>query len=160
LQVWPFGGTLGGWSLPETCRSLVADQEPGNEPGAIVVLAAVIERAGSYLVCRRPTHKRHGGRWEFPGGKLEPGETWLEAARRELQEELDVHVVQVGAPRFGVMDPGSRYYIEFAPVTIQGEPQCLEHEEIRWVTVAQLTELALAPADRRFADYLRAAQEE
>jgi 8-oxo-dGTP pyrophosphatase MutT (NUDIX family) len=56
------------------------------------VLAAVIRRQDRYLVCRRPAHKRHGGLWEFPGGKLEPGETLLEAARRELREELGAEV--------------------------------------------------------------------
>ena len=50
-------------------------------------MAAVIERDGKLLVCRRPGHKRHGGLWEFPGGKLEPGETIVDAARRELDEE-------------------------------------------------------------------------
>src|SRR5690606_20769929 len=62
----------------------------------IRVLAAVIRRDGRWLVCRRPAHKRHGGLWEFPGGKLEPGESLLEAATRELEEELAVRVTGVG----------------------------------------------------------------
>ncbi|HSG49130.1 MAG TPA: NUDIX domain-containing protein, partial [Longimicrobiales bacterium] len=57
---------------------------------AIPVIAAVIHRDGRYLVGRRPDDKRHGGLWEFPGGKLDPGESWLEAARRELSEELEM----------------------------------------------------------------------
>jgi 8-oxo-dGTP pyrophosphatase MutT (NUDIX family) len=48
------------------------------------VVAAVIERDGRLLVCQRPAHKRHGGLWEFPGGKCDPGESDAEAARREL----------------------------------------------------------------------------
>jgi 8-oxo-dGTP pyrophosphatase MutT (NUDIX family) len=53
----------------------------------ITVLAAVVTRDGRWLLCRRPDHKRHGGCWEFPGGKLEPGETHGQAAARELMED-------------------------------------------------------------------------
>lgn len=48
------------------------------------VIAAVIERAGKYLLCQRPQGKRYGGHWEFPGGKVLAGESFLEAARREV----------------------------------------------------------------------------
>jgi mutator protein MutT len=119
------------------------------------VLAAVIERAGRYLICLRPGHKRHGGSWEFPGGKLEPGESLLEAARRELVEELGVQARHIGATLYSELDPGSHFQIEFVPVEIRGEPHCLEHDELRWVTLAQMRELPLAPADRRFAEFLR-----
>ena len=61
----------------------------------IRVLASVIQRHDRFLVCRRPLHKRHGGLWEFPGGKVKDGETDLEVARRELAEELGVHVTAV-----------------------------------------------------------------
>ena len=71
------------------------------------VLAAVIQRGTSYLVCRRPADKRHGGLWEFPGGKLELGETHFDAAKRELREELGVRALSVGDVMFSVTDPGS-----------------------------------------------------
>src|SRR5450432_2765139 len=71
------------------------------------VVAAVIQRGDEYLICQRPAHKRHGGLWEFPGGKLEPGETTFDAATRELREELDVHVVAVGDLMLSIDDPGS-----------------------------------------------------
>src|SRR3954464_1080723 len=93
----------------------------------IRVLAAVIERGGNYLVCQRPAHKRHGSLWEFPGGKVEAGETHLEAARRELAEELDVRVLSVDSVLFSVADPGSEFLIEFVPTTIHGSPKRLEH---------------------------------
>ena len=54
------------------------------------VLAAVIKRNERYLICKRPENKRHGGLWEFPGGKIEIGESNFEAAVRELREELGV----------------------------------------------------------------------
>jgi len=72
------------------------------------VLAAVVQREDRFLICQRPAHKRHGGLWEFPGGKLEPGETHEHAARRELAEELDVAVRTVGRMLFSIADPGSQ----------------------------------------------------
>lgn len=122
------------------------------------VLAAVIERDGNYLVCQRAEHKRHGKLWEFPGGKVESGETHLGAARRELAEELDVHVVSVGPALFSVNDPGSDFLIEFVPATIDGNPTCLEHMALRWLSLDELASLQLAPSDRRFVNFLRSSQ--
>jgi 8-oxo-dGTP diphosphatase len=119
------------------------------------VLAAVVRREDRYLICQRPAHKRHGGLWEFPGGKLEPGETHEHAARRELAEELGVQVRTVGRMLFSIADPGSQFVIEFAPVTIEGEPRCLEHSSLQWLTLDELPRLELAPSDRRFVEFLR-----
>ncbi len=77
------------------------------------VLAAVVRRDETYLIARRPRHKRHGGLWEFPGGKLEPLEDHLSAARRELAEELGIEVLNVGKVLFRQLDPGSEFLIEF-----------------------------------------------
>ncbi len=122
------------------------------------VLAAVIKRDAHYLTCQRPVHKRHGGLWEFPGGKLEPGETHEQTARRELAEELDVDVQSVGTTLFSAHDPGSEFLIEFVPVTIQGAPRCIEHSAMQWLTIDELTRLDLAPSDRRFVEFLVAGQ--
>jgi 8-oxo-dGTP diphosphatase len=115
------------------------------------VLAAVIREADRYLICLRPTHKRHGGCWEFPGGKLEPEETLLEAARRELKEELGVEVLSAGEPVFRRQDPGSPFLIEFVEVQISGVPRALEHDEIRWLNARELRSLNLAPSDQAFS---------
>jgi mutator protein MutT len=120
----------------------------------IRVIASVIERDGRYLVAQRPPEKRHGGLWEFPGGKFEPGETVLEAAERELAEEMNVQVISVGEMLFAIDDPGSHFIIEFHPTTIEGEPSCLEHSALRWGTVDELLPLELAPSDRRFVHFL------
>ena len=111
----------------------------------------MIQRGDEYLICQRPAHKRHGGLWEFPGGKLEPGETAFDAATRELREELDVHVIAVGDVLLSIDDPGSQFVIEFHRVEIDGEPKCIEHSAQRWLTPHELLDLPLAPSDRVFA---------
>ena len=128
-----------------------AHKEVPQEGELIRVLAAVIRDADRYLVCLRPAHKRHGGYWEFPGGKLEPDETPLEAARRELREELGVEVQSVGQTLFSCQDAGSNFLIEFVEVQVTGIPQSLEHDEIRWVTTQEMRGLKLAPSDRAFS---------
>ena len=125
----------------------------GRDHGAeaIAVVAAVVRRAGRYLLGRRPEHKRHGGLWEFPGGKLLEGESRLEGARRELAEELGLEVLSLGALLHSVRDPGAPYVIEFVEVEARGEPTAHEHSSVGWFTPAELANLALAPADARFA---------
>jgi 8-oxo-dGTP diphosphatase len=128
------------------------DRGGETDDAAVPVLAAVIRRDDRWLLCLRPAHKRHGGLWEFPGGKLEAGESLEDAARRELTEELGVFVTDVGEPVYVRHDAGSRFVIEFAEVNITGTPQAIEHDEVRWVTLREVLALPLAPADRDFVD--------
>jgi mutator protein MutT len=114
------------------------------------VVAAVIERGNRVLVALRPPEKRYGGMWEFPGGKVEPTETDLEALRRELAEELGLQVVSTSRPVAAFQDPGSRFLVVFVPVVADGEPECREHAAIRWVAWPDLAALPLAPTDCRF----------
>jgi 8-oxo-dGTP pyrophosphatase MutT (NUDIX family) len=120
----------------------------------IRVIAAVISRGDELLVCQRPLDKRHGGLWEFPGGKCEPGESDADAARRELHEELGVDVIDVGEGEFAVADAGSPFLIVFAPVRIKGEPTCHEHIGLTWGKPSDLLRLPLAPSDLRYVRYL------
>jgi 8-oxo-dGTP diphosphatase len=90
--------------------------------------------------------------WEFPGGKLNPGESLAEGLRREMWEELQVLAELGGEPLLQVEDPGSHYVIVFVPARILGEPTLLEHEESRWVAPADLQDLSLAPSDSVFAE--------
>ncbi len=120
------------------------------------VLAAVIHRGSKMLICQRPPHKRHGGLWEFPGGKLEPGETDADAAHRELHEELGVTATAVGDELVVLHDEGSPFWIAFVPVEIDGEPTCLEHSALAWAAPTDLLAYALAPSDRRFVEWLLA----
>lgn len=125
---------------------------PMSAPDRVRVMAAVIIRNDRLLMCRRALHKRHGGLWEFPGGKCESGESDEEAVARELREELGVSVLSVGPPWGAIADSGSEFMIVFVPVRIEGEPECLEHAEIRWVTFGELSGMTLAPTDHAFVN--------
>jgi mutator protein MutT len=120
----------------------------------IRVIAAIVARGDKLLVCQRPAHKRHGGLWEFPGGKCEPRESDREAISRELHEELGVEVLAVDPEEFAIDDPDSPFRIAFLPVSIAGEPVCREHSALRWGALDEIAQLPLAPSDRRFVDSL------
>ena len=123
--------------------------------GRVAVIAAVIQRGDKYLLGQRPESKRHGGLWEFPGGKVHDGESRLEAIRRELAEELALKAVRIERLLFSVVDKGSPYVIEFVETIIEGTPIPYDHSEIAWLTIGELDELRLAPADAAFAAHLR-----
>ncbi len=118
------------------------------------VIAAVVRRNERYLVCQRPAHKRHGGLWEFPGGKIEKGETLHDAARRELSEELNLVVSSIGAVQFSAIDAASGFLIKFVEVDVSGDPVLIEHTDIRWLSVSELMQMPLAPSDRQFVSFL------
>ena len=120
------------------------------------VVAAVVERNGRYLLCRRPAHKRHGGLWEFPGGKVLEGESRADAIARELTEELDLVTVRVGDVLASEADVGSDFVIEFVPTVTEGGAVLHEHDELGWFSPDELRALPLAPADARFAARLEA----
>ncbi len=117
----------------------------------VAVVAAVLRREGRYLVGRRPAHKRHGGLWEFPGGKVLAGESRLDAARRELAEELELEVLALGRVLHTVRDPGAPFVIEFIEVEARGLPVAHEHDRLEWLTAEELADLPMAPADADFA---------
>ncbi len=120
----------------------------------MAVVAAVIRRGDRYLLGRRPAAKRHGGLWEFPGGKVREGESRLEAATRELSEELDLEVASLGRLLLSVHDEGSPFVIEFFETVVEGSPIAHEHTELGWFAGPELGRLELAPADARFAAHL------
>ena len=121
---------------------------PGDPP--IVVLAAVIERDGRYLVSRRAEGTHLAGRWEFPGGKCEPGETHKECLARELEEELGVTRATVGEEISAVEHayPDRVVRLHFRRCAIEEEPRGVLGQTLRWVTRAELGTLDLPDADR------------
>ena len=120
----------------------------------VEVVAAVIVRDGKFLLCQRPLHKKHGGMWEFPGGKLEPGETLLQAAQRELIEELAMQVDEIGEIRLSTIDPLSDCMINFVDVKCSGQPKLIEHIAVEWVALEKICELSLAPSDQKFVEHM------
>ena len=121
----------------------------------IRVVAALIRNDNQLLLGQRPQHKRHGGLWEFPGGKIEPDETAYQAIARELKEEMGLLVTGIGKCLHSVHDPGSIFRIEFTETFASGEARAIEHQAIGWFTLTQLEEMNLAPSDRLFLDHLQ-----
>lgn len=120
------------------------------------MVAAVAERNGRWLLGLRPREKRHGNMWEFPGGKVEDGETPPEALRRELREEMALDVTSIGQHRLTIADTDSPFEVAFYDVSTAGEAAPIEHESVGWFTAAEIASLPLAPADRSFAATLPA----
>lgn len=129
------------------------DKKDSGREGRIWVVAAVIEREGYLLIGQRAGHKRYGGKWEFPGGKLEPGEAHHEAIRRELWEELRVRVVASQLPHFTTAEADSGIVIEYVSTTIEGTAEPREHQALAWVAVSDLLRYDLAPSDRTYAEF-------
>jgi mutator protein MutT len=114
----------------------------------IVVLAAVIEQDGRFLVTRRLAGTHLSGMWEFPGGKCEPGETHEACLARELREELGVEST-IGREILTTdhVYPERTVRLHFRECAITGEPAAHLGQEMRWVSRAQLRTLEFPPAD-------------
>ena len=123
----------------------------------IDVVAALIWEGDRFLACQRPAHKARGLLWEFVGGKVEPGETAEQALIRECREELDVTV----APRDVFMTVIHEYpdltvrLILFNAVIAEGTPKLLEHNDLRWITTAEIDTLDFCPADEEILKKLK-----
>jgi 8-oxo-dGTP diphosphatase len=123
----------------------------------VAVVAGVIVRDGRLLVCERPPGRPHPGKWEFPGGKIEPGETAEAALRRELHEELGIDAAAGGTlwrtrhcdPQRGVFD------LEFVHVArFAGDIDPRQFAALRWVEPGELLTIELLEGDRDFAEGL------
>jgi 8-oxo-dGTP diphosphatase len=117
----------------------------------VEVVCAVIERDGRIFLARRPPGKLLGGLWEFPGGKIEQGESAHEALHRELAEELGCRVhIHEALPPFEHAYPWCVIRLHAFRCTLKAdspEPMPLEHSELIWVPNAELQTRELAPAD-------------
>ncbi len=116
----------------------------------VAVACAVIQGAdGRILAAQRPFNKSLGGKWEFPGGKIETGETPADALVRELEEELGIHT-QVDRALSVVHYDYEAFSIELHPFVVTilaGEMIAKEHEEIRWITLEEAPAIDWAEAD-------------
>jgi len=120
-------------------------------PLVLVTCAILTDAAGRVLIARRPEGKSLAGLWEFPGGKVEPGETPEACLIRELDEELGITVapddltpwrfVSFSYDRFHLLMPAWRV------MRWQGTPQALEHSALAWTAPADLDTAQMPPAD-------------
>lgn len=114
------------------------------------VVCAIIERDGKFLIARRPDDGRHLARkWEFPGGKVEPGEPEVEALARELREELavEVEIVERLTPVEHRYPSLSLRLIAFRCRLAGGVPQAGAHEEFRWIGIDEAAGFDFPEAD-------------
>ena len=129
-----------------------------TEVVATEVVAALIRRGNQFMICQRPAHKARGLLWEFVGGKVEPGETKEAALIRECREELAV-TVTVGEVFWDVVHtyPDLTVHLTlFDAVIAEGEPQLLEHNDIRWITPDEIPAYEFCPADVEILQQIRA----
>lgn len=122
----------------------------------VVIVGAAIVRGGTLLAQQRAWPVDAAGKWELPGGRVEPGESEVDALRRECVEELDVEI-SVGervGPDVGL--PGGKVLRIFAAGLAEGEPRAVEHLELRWLTSDQLVSVPWLPADELLLPDLRA----
>lgn len=126
----------------------------------LYVVAAVIQHNGRILICQRPRISRHAFQWEFPGGKVEPGETPRDALVRELKEELAIEARigdQLASYDFHYAAADRITHLLFFRVTeFVGEPQNLEFEQIVWEVPSALPSYDFLEGDIEFVAKLAA----
>lgn len=128
----------------------------------LVVAAALFDAEGRVLIARRPAGKSLAGLWEFPGGKVEPGEAPEAALVRELEEEL---AVTVAVADLTPLTFASHSYADFhllmplyAVRQWQGEPTAREHDDLAWALPADLSRYPMPPADEPLVAFLTGAR--
>ena len=118
-----------------------------------LVAAGVLWSRGAVLACRRRDDQEHAGRWEFPGGKVEAGESPAEALRRELREELRIEV-RVGREieryRFEYRGGKTVELVFFEVESWLGEPDFTAFAAARWVSAEELVDVDFLEGDRLF----------
>jgi 8-oxo-dGTP diphosphatase len=130
---------------------------PRARPTIRVVAAALYDGRGQVLIAERPPGKHLSGRWEFPGGKIDAGETEAQALRRELHEELGVDVGKAHPLASLAHDYDDRR-IEIALWVVEdfsGEPKGLDGQLLKWVSPAKLHDEDMLEAD---VPFIRALQ--
>ncbi len=115
----------------------------------VEVVAALIWNEDKFLICQRPANKARGLLWEFVGGKVEQGETKAQALIRECQEELAITV----EPHDIFTEVTHKYsditvhLTLFNCTILNGQPQLLEHNDMKWITKAEIPSYEFCPAD-------------
>lgn len=124
---------------------------------AATVVGAAIVRAGRVLAARRTRPAAAAGRWELPGGKVEPGETPETALVREIAEELGcVVAVEEWLPGTVRISDRHRLGVAVCRLVAEGEPAPTEHDAVRWLGAAELDDVDWLEPDRPFLGPLAA----
>ena len=131
----------------------------GAKPLLLVAACALIDADGRVLLARRPEGKKMAGLWEFPGGKLAPGETPEAALIRELKEELGIDVTSSCLAAFAFASHDYEKFHLLMPLYLcrrwRGVPQSLEGQALAWVRPDKLADYPMPPADKPLIPLLR-----
>ena len=142
--------------VPKSLPDIATSQKANT---VLVVAAALIDRDGRILLARRPEGKKMAGLWEFPGGKMEPGETPEAALARELREELGIETDPKDFAPFVFASHAYEGFHLLMPVFLcrrwTGEPQGREGQRLAWVAPQDLAEYPMPAADRPLIPMLR-----
>ncbi len=122
----------------------------------IKVTAAILEKDGKIIIAQRKINDHLSGMWEFPGGKIEPGETPEQCLGRELMEEfdIDVNIGEYLGSNIHHYDHISIELMAYRASWVSGIITMNDHNAYRWVTIEQLDTFDFAPADIPFVDML------
>jgi 8-oxo-dGTP diphosphatase len=126
--------------------------EPAAKPGVCVVAGALFDRDRRVLIAQRPPGKHMAGRWEFPGGKVAPGETERQALVRELREELGITVITC-RPFMRLSHEYDDRVVELSMWLVDifsGEPMGLDGQQLKWMVAQRLGEEDILEADGPF----------
>ena len=125
----------------------------------LVVACALVDADGRVLLAKRPPGRPLAGLWEFPGGKIEPGETPEEALIRELQEELAIKVAPACLAPFTFASHSYERFHLLMPLYVcrkwEGVVAALQGQELAWVRAMRLGDFAMPPADEPLKAMLR-----
>ena len=121
------------------------------------VAVGILRKEGKILACQRKKGSRYELKWEFPGGKLEPGETPLQCLQRELHEELSITVDTVQGIEFesAYYEDGGMFDVAYCHISkFSGDPKNNVFETIRWVHPEELKKLDILEGNRAFIEKL------
>jgi len=123
----------------------------------VFVVAALVWDKDKFMICQRPKEKARGLLWEFVGGKVELGETMEEALTRECQEELGCTIVPTSIfTQVNHKYPDIEVMLTlFNSKIVQGTPQKIEHNDIKWITVSEIDNYEFCPADKEILEKLK-----
>ncbi|MEM1312999.1 MAG: (deoxy)nucleoside triphosphate pyrophosphohydrolase [Pseudomonadota bacterium] len=144
--------------MPTTAPDAAAERGPGK-PVVLVAACALVDRDGRVLLAQRPEAKSMAGLWEFPGGKVEPGETPEAALIRELDEELGIGTWESCLAPLTFASHGYESFHLLMPLYVcrkwEGTPVSREGQTLTWARTAALRDYPMPPADIPLIPILR-----